>query len=432
MDTAGLYQIYSQFPRIVTDSRHITGDSVFFALRGERFDGNEFATGALDSGARYAVVDDPAVAGDERYILVEDSLRALQELAAFHRERLSIPIIAITGSNGKTTTKELISDILSTQYEVKATSGNLNNHIGVPLTLLAMRPGTDLGIVEMGANHPGEIAMLCGLAAPDYGLITNIGQAHLEGFGSIEGVKKANGDLYWSMGGNGGLIFCNAGVPVLAGMLAGIETGITFYGDGEMTVCSGKVISSDPYLAFQLDLGEAGDIEVTTRLAGRYNLENILAGVAVGLHFRIRPDNIRLALSGWSTENNRSQRIDTGRNILVLDAYNANPTSMMAALSSFREQDHPDKVLVLGDMLELGENPEVPNKEILDTILDMDLREVFLVGPVFSGLKLPGNIRAFRSVEELDRHFLEHPLKDRLVLIKASRGIGLERIKDRL
>jgi UDP-N-acetylmuramoyl-tripeptide--D-alanyl-D-alanine ligase len=432
MDTAGLYQIFSMYPRIVTDSRQVMPDSLFFALRGEKFNGNEFAAAALEKGARYAVVDDPAVAKNESFILVEDSLKALQDMAAFHRQSLNIPLIAITGSNGKTTTKEILTDILSTQYEVYATKGNLNNHIGVPLTLLAMSDGIDIGIVEMGANHPGEIAMLCGLAEPDYGLITNIGSAHLEGFGDIEGVKKAKGELYGYLGEKGGFIFCNAGDPVLREMLAGNETGISYYGRGRDSVCSGEVVSSDPYLSIRLDTGGAAEIEVSTRLAGSYNLENILAAVAVGLHFRIRPENIKLALAGWSADNNRSQRIETGRNILIMDAYNANPSSMAAALENFKEQEHPDKVLVLGDMLELGGDTVNHHRKILDLASGLNCREIFLVGTVFSSLELPGNTRAFPSVEELDAHLAGHLLSGRLILLKASRGLGLERIKDRL
>lgn len=432
MNISGLYHLFSRYPSIITDSRQLVDDAIFFGLRGERFDGNRFAAEALEKGASYAVVDNPEVVDGEQYILVEDSLVTLQELSAFHRDRLSIPIIGITGSNGKTTTKEIAAKILSTQYLVKATQGNLNNHIGVPLTLLGMDSTTELGIVEMGANHPGEIALLCNLVKPDYGLITNIGRTHLEGFRDLAGVKKAKGELYDYLAGNGGLIFCNGGDRDLLEMLEGIHTGISYYGEAEEAICSGEVRSVDPFLTLHLRLLADAPVEVKTGLVGSYNISNILAAVAISLHFRIRPDNILNTLNGWSLGNNRSQRIETESNILILDAYNANPTSMMAALENFSKQNHPRKVLILGDMLELGENEVESHKEVLDYVLDMDCSGIFLVGKVFSNLPVPGNIRVFPSVGELDNWLAGHPMDGMLILLKGSRGIGLERIKGRL
>ena len=432
MEISALYELYKKYPHVITDSRQVREDSIFFSLRGDRFDGNRFAGEAINKGARYAIVDDPALVADERYILVRDSLASLQELSSYHRRQLDIPIIAITGSNGKTTTKEIIADLLSTQFIVKATKGNLNNHIGVPLTLLGIDSTTDLGIIEMGANHSGEIALLCELARPDYGLITNIGQAHLEGFGDIEGVKTAKGELYAYLGENGGLIFCNGGDDVLTGMLEGINTGITFYGKNKGSICSGEVISSDPFLGVRLTLNDGQERQITTGLVGNYNLNNILAAVAIGLHFRIRPDNILGILQDWSSKNNRSQRIETDSNVLVMDAYNANPSSMMAALDNFSLQDHPRKVIILGDMLELGEHSSESHKEVLEYTLRMDYAEVYLVGPELSALELPGEIKTFPSVDELGSWLDQHPLSDCLVLLKGSRGIGLERLRDRL
>ncbi len=432
MDISALYQLFTRNPYIVTDSRSSVKNSIFFGLRGERFNGNRFAAEALNKGALYAVVDDPEVIDGDRYILVGDSLATLQELAAFHRNHLDIPLIAITGSNGKTTTKELAAGILSTQYRVKATSGNLNNHIGVPLTLLGMDGTTEIGIVEMGANHPGEIALLCRLARPDYGLITNIGHAHLEGFGNIDGVKKAKGELYEYLEENGGLIFCNAEDETLREMLESVHTGIMYYGAGNETVCSGEVLSANPFLSFRLRLRNTEYMELETLLVGSYNLENILAAVALGLHFRIIPDNIFHKLQGWSSGNNRSQRVETDRNVLILDAYNANPTSMILALESFNLQDHQRKVLILGDMLELGENAGQSHEAILKRVVEMDCHEVFLVGPIFSAMQLPGEIRAFGSVEELEGWLGRHPLENRLILLKGSRGISLERLRDSL
>jgi len=432
MEIGALYELYLKYPHVITDSRQVRENSIFFSIRGNRFDGNRFAAEALNKGARYAVVDDPALAVNERYFLVRDCLASLQELSSYHRRQLDIPIIAITGSNGKTTTREIIADILSTQFIVKATKGNLNNHIGVPLTLLGIDISTDMGIVEMGANHSGEIALLCELARPDYGLITNIGQAHLEGFGDIEGVKKAKGELYGHLGENGGLIFCNGGDDVLTGMLEGVNTGVTYYGENKDSVCSGEVISSDPFLGLRLMLSDGQEMQITTGLVGNYNLDNILAAVAIGLHFRIRPDNILGTLQDWSTQNNRSQRIETDSNVLVMDAYNANPASMMAALDNFSLQDHPYKVIILGDMLELGNHSSDFHQEVLDYSLKIDCAEVFLVGPEFSALKVPGDIKTFPSVDELGRWLDRHPLSDSLVLLKGSRGIGLESLRDRL
>jgi UDP-N-acetylmuramoyl-tripeptide--D-alanyl-D-alanine ligase len=432
METADLYELYSRYPCVVTDSRSTVPGSIFFALRGDRFNGNAFAGQALEGGARFAVVDDPSFARDERYILVDDSLRSLQELSAYHRKRMEIPIVAITGSNGKTTTKELAAEILSSRYLVTATSGNLNNHIGVPLTLLRMDESTEIGIVEMGANHTGEIAMLCNLARPDYGLITNIGLAHLEGFGDIEGVKKAKGELYRYLAENGGLIFCNANDGILLEMLRGLDAGIRFYGRGKDVLCSGEVVSTDPYLEVRVGLRRLEEFNVVTRLTGMYNLENILAAVALGMHFRIPPEKIQSVLRDWSTDNNRSQRIETDNNILIMDAYNANPTSMRAALDNFRLQDHPHKALILGDMLELGREETAAHREILELVESMDCGEVFLVGPVFSSLNVPGHIRRYASAVELAGWLQSNPLSDRLILIKASRGIGLERLRDNL
>lgn len=432
MNIPDLYDIFTRHPDIVTDSRRCTPGCLFFALRGDRFNGNRFAEEALAGGAAYAVVDDPGVVQGERYIRVEDSLTALQELASFHRSSIEVPVIAITGSNGKTTTKELMSRILSTRYLVKATGGNLNNHIGVPLTLLGMDAATEIGLVEMGANHPGEIAFLCTLAKPDYGLITNVGSAHLEGFGSLEGVKKAKSELYHYLESEGGLIFCNGADPDLLDMISGLQAGIVIYGDTEDSVCSGEVLSADPVLRFRLDMRHGETKEIETGLAGAYNLGNLLAAVAVGLHFRVDPVEICRALDGFSLDNNRSQRIHTGSNILIMDAYNANPSSMRAALENFSLQDHPRKALVLGDMLELGKYAETAHREVLDYLRKMDCGQVFLVGEEFSKLPVPEGMSVFPSVSELDEWLAGHPLRDSLILVKGSRGIGLERIRDKL
>ncbi len=428
MEIEVLYKIYKSHPRVITDSRVPTVGSIFFGLRGDRFNGSLYAHDALRGGSAYAVVDDPSVVRDERYILVENSLETLQELAAFHRSHLSIPLIAITGSNGKTTTKELAAKILSTQFITKATSGNLNNHIGVPLTLLDIDASTEMGIIEMGANHAGEIAMLCKIARPDYGLITNIGMAHLEGFGSLKGVKEAKKELYDYLGKNGGLVFINELDATLREMLKDFDGGIIWYGGTGESAISGEVLEADPMLRIRLEVEDSGKLEIDTSLIGDYNLENILAAASIGLHFGINPGNIKQAVQNYQPENNRSQRMKTDHNVLILDAYNANPTSMRAAIDNFRSMDHPDKSVILGDMLELGDAAPDAHREIIDYLLSCEFRELILVGPVFSKAEVTEKYRVFLSAGDCAGWLKEHPLADRMILLKGSRGIGLEEL----
>ena len=432
MEIEALYDIYKDHPVVITDSRKPEEGSLFFALRGERFNGNTYALDALEGGAAFAVVDDPSVAKGDRFILVEDSLRTLQELARYRRSRLDIPVVAITGSNGKTTTKELATRILSTQLATTATSGNLNNHIGVPLTLLGIDDNAEIAIIEMGANHVGEIALLCNIAMPDYGLITNIGMAHLEGFGSLEGVKKAKGELYDYLEKNGGLIFINEGDEILNEMLQNYDGGKICYGGPEESIVRGEVLKSDPVLGIRMAIGEYGEIEVDTGLVGSYNLENILAAASIGVHFGIGPQNIQKAISNYRTDNNRSQQLKTDHNVLILDCYNANPTSMRAAIENFRSVNHPNKVVILGDMLELGEAEAAAHDGVVDFLDQAGFREVILVGPVFREAKVPGFFQVFSSVAACEVWLKEHPLKGRMILLKGSRGIGLEKLKDLL
>jgi UDP-N-acetylmuramoyl-tripeptide--D-alanyl-D-alanine ligase len=428
MEIAALYDIYRSNPRVVTDSRAPEEGSIFFGLRGERFNGSLYAHDALKGGSSYAVVDDPSVVRDERYILVENSLGTLQELATYHRSKLSIPLIAITGSNGKTTTKELAVRILSTQYLTKATSGNLNNHIGVPLTLLEIDDSAEIGIIEMGANHTGEIARLCRIAMPDYGLITNIGMAHLEGFGSLEGVKKAKKELYDYLEEGGGLVFINEQDKTLRDMLQDFKGGLIWYGGSGESVIRGEVLDADPLLRIRLDIRGYGVLEVETGLIGSYNLENILAAASIGLHFGIRPEHLAKAIQHYRTDNNRSQQLNTDHNVLILDAYNANPTSMRAAIEHFRTMLHPDKSVILGDMLELGEVSEAAHCEVIDLLETAGLREIILVGSSFAKAEVPDSYRVFSSVAECAVWLKEHPLRDRMILLKGSRGIGLEQL----
>ena len=428
MDIKALYDIYRSNPKVVTDSRVPVEGSLFFGLRGDHFNGSLYAKDALSGGSSFAVVDDPAVVRDERYILVKNSLETLQELATYHRSRLSIPLIAITGSNGKTTTKELTANILSTQYLTQATSGNLNNHIGVPLTLLGIDDSSEMGIIEMGANHTGEIARLCRIAMPDFGLITNIGMAHLEGFGSLEGVKKAKKELYDYLEENGGLVFINEQDKTLRGMLQDFEGGIILYGGTGESVISGEVLEADPLLRIRLDIRGYGILEVETGLVGSYNLENILAAASIGLHFGINPGHIKKAIQHYRMDNNRSQQLNTDHNVLILDAYNANPTSMRVAIENFRSMLHPDKSVILGDMLELGEVSGAAHREVIDFLETAGFREIILVGTSFADAEVPESYCVFSTVAECAVWLEEHPLRDRMILLKGSRGIGLEQL----
>jgi len=429
MDAARLYKLYRQSNGISTNSRDISKGEIFFALRGDHFDGNRFAVAALASGASHAVVDDTSLAGDVRYILVKDVLLSLQELAKIHRQQMDIPLIAITGSNGKTTTKELLHAVLSERYRVHSTSGNLNNHIGVPLTILAMEDSAGIAVIEMGANHAGEIRQLCEIALPDYGIITNIGKAHLEGFGSIEGVRTAKGELYNHLEASGGVVFCHGGNRDLKEMLEGYEGGLQYYGMPG-TLSEGRVEEKTPLLRVSLILpGEKG-MQIQTLLTGEYNLENILAASAIGHHFGISASGIRQALECYEPRANRSQRIETSRNILILDAYNANPTSMNSALDSFQDIDHPGKALIIGEMLELGASSGEEHQYLVNRLAEMGAGEVYLAGEIFRGLDLPADFKVFPDSGKLKQWLQDHPIENSLILIKGSRAIGLENLVD--
>jgi UDP-N-acetylmuramoyl-tripeptide--D-alanyl-D-alanine ligase len=431
MDIQDLYKLYDPHKGISTDSRRIKQGEIYFALKGENFDGNRFASVALDSGASIAIVDDPEVVKDKRYILVRDSLQTLQELAGFHRQKMDIPVVGITGSNGKTTTKELIHIVLSSRYRVSSTRGNLNNHIGVPLTLLEMNNQTEMAIIEMGANHKGEIARLCEIVRPDYGLVTNVGKAHLQGFGSLAGVKAAKGEIYSFIGNNGGLVFCNGANDELTGMLKGFKGGLKYYGT-KGSLCHGRVLKSDPYLKLRLSLQDENDIEFETELTGAYNLENIFAAAAIGIHFGISAGEIRYAIESYRAKSNRSQRLDTDENILILDAYNANPTSMHSALDAFGKHSHKSKLLILGEMHELGSSSVEEHQDLIDLLIREKYKEVYLVGEVFKNLRVPEEFIVFNTTKELDAWLTLHPVKNRMILLKGSRAVGLEQLTGNL
>jgi len=405
-----------------TDTRSILSGSLFFALKGPNFNANAFAAEALQKGARYAVVDDPIVAVDERFLLVPDVLKALQGLACHHRRTFNIPVVAITGTNGKTTTKELVHAVLSADRPTLATSGNLNNHIGVPLTLLRMITDQRIAIIEMGANRPGDIAELMSIAEPTHGLITNVGKAHLEGFGSFMGVIATKTELYAFIKANDGALFVNADDTLLIDQSTGQKR--ILYGRGAETDTSGDITGTGPFLEMAFAGRDQLAYQVATRLIGGYNLPNVLAAVAIGQHFGVPDQRIAEALTNYTPSNNRSQFTDTGRNQLVLDAYNANPTSMAAALENFAamQSDRP-KLVIVGDMLELGAESEKEHKAIVALVdrLQLDAR---YVGKEFA----KATDKAFNAASELIERINADPIHGRFILVKGSRGIKLETV----
>lgn len=425
---------------VFTDTRKPLAGGMFFALSGPNFNANAFAANALEGGAACAVVDDPAVAVDDRFLLVPDTLKALQDLARHHRRSFNIPFIGITGTNGKTTTKELVHAVLSADRPTLATEGNLNNHIGVPLTLLKLKPEHRIAIIEMGASKPGDIAELCAIAEPTHGLITNIGKAHLEGFGSLDGVVRTKTELYAWLREHEGTAFVNGDDTLLMEQSEGITKRFT-YGTGVKNRIHGDFIDGPaPYLNFYFNVpSPAGVVTVPgfpsgwhceTQLVGTYNLPNALAAVAVGKLFRVPDDFITDAICSYEPANSRSQFVDTGRNQLVLDAYNANPTSMQAALTNFGHipSDKP-KLAILGDMLELG---EVSRKEhaAIAALADQLGLEALFVGTEF--MQAVGDGRCHANAEALAAALKADPPQGRLILIKGSRGIHLETVVERL
>ncbi|MFM2207348.1 MAG: hypothetical protein RL213_1323 [Bacteroidota bacterium] len=423
-----LYELFSAHPAVCTDTRQLTPGCIFFALKGPSFDGNKFAASALDAGASYAVVDDPAAVVSSRCLWVADVLTALQQLANFHRRSLSIPVLAVTGSNGKTTTKELVRSVLSKKYRTLATKGNLNNHIGVPLTLLAITPDIEFAVVEMGANHQGEIASYCRIAEPDFGLITNVGKAHLEGFGGFEGVKKGKGELYAFLSGHDRTIFLNGDNHHLLKMAE--ERGATRlfrYGTDTAFECSGSLRAEHPFLQVDWRCGSARG-EIRSQLIGTYNFENILSAVAVGNHFGVAPSEIDAAIAAYSPDNSRSQLVRRGENTVVLDAYNANPTSMEAALRNFSAMEGKSKVVCIGDMAELGEESDREHGRIAELIGAGGFETVVLVGKNFG--KYAGGMRCFHfeDSQKAADWVRSHPFRNATVLIKGSRSTRMERI----
>jgi UDP-N-acetylmuramoyl-tripeptide--D-alanyl-D-alanine ligase len=435
-----LYSHFREHPLVCTDTREIRPGSIFFALKGDNFNGNRFAEQALEKGCAFAVIDEKEFQKDERFILVEDVLSALQQLANHHRRQLNIPVIGITGSNGKTTSKELINAVLSKKYKVLATKGNLNNHIGVPLTLLSITGEHEMAIIEMGANHQGEIAMLSKIAEPDFGIITNIGKAHLEGFGGIEGVKKGKGELYdfirdkkTRLPNGQGKLFVHGDDPVLIELAGGTEK--VTYGTKKLFDIVGcpEEQQKSEFIAFRWATRyTAAAIKssplISTQLVGIYNYYNLLCAACVGNYFKVSDEEINTALAEYTPSNNRSQLQKTASNTLILDYYNANPSSMSLAIENFAKLDQPNKMVILGDMLELGAESEKEHDAIVDLLKEKNIGEALLVGPLFMEAGKKVNARTFSTSEEATTWLKEHAVKDATILIKGSRGIRLEKV----
>ena len=429
MEAHQLYELFLKNPQITTDSRNCPPNSIFFALKGENFNGNEYAATAIEKGCSYAIVDEEKYADEKRNILlVEDSLKALQDLAHYHRSRFKIPVIGITGTNGKTTTKELVASVLSQAYKVLYTQGNLNNHIGVPLTLLKMTKEHEIAVIEMGASHLGEIAELCKIADPNFGLITNVGYAHLEGFGSFENIVKTKTELYeYIRNRKDGKIFLYHNNTELRALAEGITT--IEYGTDEGMFVVGELLSCNPYLSFKWRFSQNPHI-INTHLIGEYNLSNALAAISIGKYFGIKSSLVSKAIEEYVPTNNRSQLKETDKNKLIIDAYNANPTSMMAALSNVLQAKVSPLAVILGDMNELGDISKSEHQKIVDFIKDKAIDKVYLVGLKFKDAT--SEYTCFKDVAELNGFLKDNPIEDHYVLIKGSRGIGLEKCIDLL
>ncbi len=434
MTIENIYKIFLKHNNIITDSRKITGNSIFWALKGENFNGNKFAEDALKKGAAYAVIDDENYYYGDKTILVKDTLKTLQQLANYHRKQLNLPIIVITGTNGKTTTKELIYKIISTQINAGTTKGNFNNHIGLPLTLLSFNKNTEIGIVEAGANHPGEINQLCEIAEPDFGLITNIGKAHLEGFGSFEGVIKTKEELYKYIIKNNGTVFYNSGNEILSSLYKGEKK--VSYGTNPDDYLKGKILPSEKYLNLEIETFEGLKTEINSNLTGNYNFENILAAACIGSFFNISIQNIKKAVESYIPDNNRSQHIKTENNEIILDAYNANPTSMQASINNFLNLKNTEKCIILGDMYELGQYSKEEHYNILKLISENlennSVKKAYVIGKYFKEAFYPdfsaSGIKHFENTEQFEIFFKNKNHKNYIFLIKGSRAVQLEKI----
>lgn len=412
------YTLFKETSGVCTDTRNIVPNSLFVALKGANFDGNTFVKDAINSGAKYSITSVKELADDQKIFFVDDTLKFLQDLANFHRQQFDIPVIGITGSNGKTTTKELVREVLKTQYNTLATKGNLNNHIGVPLTLLRLSSDHEIAVIEMGANKPGDIKELAEITEPTHGIITNIGKAHLEGFGGFQGVYKTKTALYRQIEKSNGVFFINVDYPEFS-KLHSYDNKVTF--GTKNADLSGELIKQNPFVTFDWKTETSNDV-VKTQIIGEYNFYNLLAATCIGLHFNISKDNINLALSNYVSDNNRSQIIKKSDNTILLDAYNANPSSVESALNSFAKMEGNNKVVILGDMLELGDVSQVEHQKILDLIKSHNFHYL-LVGDEFAKLNDNNHVNNYEETKSFCKS-----LNDSLILVKGSRGIKLENI----
>ncbi|MBR3411658.1 MAG: UDP-N-acetylmuramoyl-tripeptide--D-alanyl-D-alanine ligase [Bacteroidales bacterium] len=424
MNIEQLYQTYLQSRAVTTDSRQITPGCIFFAFKGETFDGNAFAPQALEQGAAMCVISDPQYKVDDRCVVVGDVLATLQQLARYHRAQLTIPILGITGTNGKTTTKELVHAVLSRRYRTHATMGNFNNHLGVPLTLLSIPANAEVAIIEMGANHPGEIEALCHIADPDFGLITNVGRAHLEGFGGFEGVVRTKTELYRHLAAKQGTAFVNADNAILTAQAAQCHLLTITYGASEVAQVRGHLVGSEPYMKYYVEDGD-NVYNIQSNLLGNYNFDNAMAATAVGRYFHVDLWDIKEAIEQYAPSNRRSQYKETAHNTLFLDCYNANPSSMKVALDNLEALSMPNKVAILGGMRELGGESLNEHRTIADRLNAHPDIQAILVGPEFGfvcGNPAYGSMQWFPSVEEAKQHLLNHPLTQKTILLKGSNG----------
>lgn len=428
MDINNLYQKYCESGLISTDTRKITPGSVFFALKGEKFNANEFAAEALSKGARYAVVDEEKYVTDDRVVLVKDVLKTLQDLARHHRSQLTIPVIGLTGSNGKTTSKELVNAVLSKKFRTFATKGNLNNHIGVPLSILSIDKSIEIAVIEMGANHLGEIALLSEIANPTHGFITNIGKAHIGTFGGFENIIRAKSELYQHLIQNNGVVFINSQDPILSNMAKRFSKPLFYPAKGDYYHC--EFLGAHPFVKFKTESGK----ETATQLIGGYNFQNIAAALCIGKFFEVEESLANQAIAEYVPGNMRSQVMKKGTNTIILDAYNANPTSMAAAIQNLAEMHSDNKVLILGDMFELEEEAEKEHRALGKLILEnarKGFSEVFLCGTLIKSAQteFPA-AKHFYNKEDLLTYLKNSPIQHATVLVKASRGIGLETVVD--
>jgi UDP-N-acetylmuramoyl-tripeptide--D-alanyl-D-alanine ligase len=432
-----LYQLYLQHPVISTDTRKIAPGSLFFALKGDKFDANTFAQKALEAGAAYSIIDNPEYATGEKFLLVDDVLTALQNLAAHHRSQLNIPVIGLTGTNGKTTTKELINAVLSQKFKTLATQGNLNNHIGVPLTILTINSSHQMAVIEMGANHQKEIALLCTIAQPTHGLITNVGKAHLEGFGGVEGVKKGKGELYDYLMLENRIAFINSDDKTLLEMqkARGLNN-VVYYGKNGNAdnLVSGRLLDNSPFLTFKWHDKKSLSHNVKSQLTGSYNLDNILAAISIGCFFGLDSDEVNQGIEGYQPKNNRSQITKTATNTLICDFYNANPSSMFVAIENMDKVQAGHKVMILGDMFEMGAESAVEHTAVIEKALSANVDERIFIGKDFSSQQTEVdntnliNTTFYMTAEDAIIGLKTNPITNATILIKGSRGMALERL----